>query len=99
MQRGSKRKDFRAAGPYPARVIKNAFTGHPASVDETYGEHLASATGFGLTMIGAGLACLLHGLLPFLFVKTGSRAIADLHGRMVTNRARAPRGVPTVAAE
>jgi len=69
-------------------ALHKLFTEHPASVDETYGEHLVMASSFGLKMIGAGLACLVHGLLPFLFVKTGSAAIGELHGRMVTNRNR-----------
>ncbi len=63
-----------------------AFTEHPASVGESYGEHLFRATYFGTRMVLAGLACLLHGLLPFLFVRTGSRAIAELNDRMVLNR-------------
>ncbi len=63
-----------------------AFTEHPASVGESYGEHLLRATYFGTRMVLAGLACLLHGLLPFLFVRTGSRAIAELNDRMVLNR-------------
>ena len=64
------------------------FTEHPASVGESYGEHLAMATGFGLRMILGGIACLIHGLLPFLFVKTGSRQIGALHDIMVVNRNR-----------
>lgn len=68
--------------------LSKIFTDHPASVDETYGEHLVMASAFGLRMIGAGLACLVHAVLPFLFVKTGSIAITELHGRMVTNRNR-----------
>ena len=52
------------------------FTEHPASVGETYGEHLVMASGFGFRMILGGMACLIHGLLPFLFVKTGSSQIA-----------------------
>lgn len=68
--------------------MANPFTDHPASVGESYGQHLAMATGFGLRMIGGGIACLLHGLLPFTFTRTGSRVIADLHGRMITNRSR-----------
>ena len=59
---------------------------HPRSVDETYGEHLRVASGFGLTMIGAGMACMIHAVVPALFVKTGSAAIESLHGRMVCNR-------------
>ena len=67
-----------------------AFTDHPASVGETYGEHLLHAACFGLRMIGAGVACLIHALVPFLFVRTGSVAIAELNDRMVVNRRVAP---------
>lgn len=66
------------------------FTDHPASVGESYGEHLAMATGFGLRMILGGCACLIHGLLPFLFLRTGSKQISTLHETMVTNRRRKP---------
>jgi hypothetical protein len=66
------------------------FTDHPASVGETYVQHLGSAGFFGSRMILAGMACLLHGLLPFLFVRTGSRTIALLHDRMLVNRHRQP---------
>ncbi len=69
---------------------RDAFTAHPRAVGETYSEHLLTASGFGLRMIGGGLACLLHGLLPFLFVATGSRTIASLHDVMVAHRRRKP---------
>ena len=62
------------------------FTEHPASVGETYGEHLIRAVYFGTRMVFAGVACLVHGVLPFFFVRTGSRAIAELNDRMVVNR-------------
>ena len=66
----------------------------PADVNETYGEHLGSAWSFAFRMIGAGIACFLHGLFPFLFVTTGSSTIRELHERMVTNRARQTKGAP-----
>lgn len=68
--------------------LLRAFTEHPASVDETYTEHMGRAACFGFRMIGAGIACLVHGLLPFLFVRTGSSAITELNDRMVANRRR-----------
>lgn len=71
-------------------MIRKAFTEHPASVGETYFEHFSHATGFGLRMVIGGFACMLHGLLPFLFVKTGSNQIETLHGRMVVNRRKLP---------
>ena len=71
-------------------MITKAFTEHPASVGETYSEHLVMASGFGLRMIVAGIACVLHGFFPFLFVKTGSHQIETLHGKMIVNRSRLP---------
>jgi Family of unknown function (DUF6356) len=66
--------------------LSSLFTDHPASVGETYSEHLGRATSFGWRMIFAGFACMLHGVLPFLFVRTGSRAIAELNERMIAGR-------------
>ena len=62
------------------------FTQHPASVGESYLQHMATSFGFGLRMLIAGLGCIIHGLLPFLCVKTGSRTIETLHTSMVTHR-------------
>ena len=78
--------------------LRRLFNEHPATVGETYGEHLAAASGFGWRMILAGLACMAHGLLPFLFVRTGSDAIGELHTRMVTNRRRAARATAIPAS-
>lgn len=76
--------------------LHHLFTDHPDSVGESYGEHCAVATGFGLRMILGGLACLLHGLLPFLFQRTGSNCITELHQRMVA-RQRRPQPTATLA--
>jgi hypothetical protein len=62
------------------------FTEHPASVGESYTEHLLQAACFGMRMVFAGLACLIHAAFPFVFERTGSRAISELHERMVTRR-------------
>jgi hypothetical protein len=73
--------------------ILRAFTAHPESVGESYGEHLFRASSFGVRMIFAGAACILHGIAPFLFVRTGSRAITELNEQMIAKRssASAPR--------
>ena len=55
-------------------------------MDETYGQHFGVAAGFGLRMIGGGLACLVHAVLPFAFTRTGSNTIADLHGTLSARR-------------
>jgi hypothetical protein len=75
----------------------DAFTRHPAAVGETYGEHFVFATGVGGRMVLAGMACMLHGIFPFLFERTGSRTILDLHSQ-VTAGARAKLTAPEAAA-
>jgi hypothetical protein len=67
-------------------MIKKVFLEHPATVNETYTEHLSHASRFGFSMIFAGFACLMHGLIPCLFKSTGSKTITVLHHDMVTHR-------------
>jgi Family of unknown function (DUF6356) len=69
-------------------MLSELFTRHPASVGETYSEHMQVAAGFGLRLFLASLACFVHALLPFLFERTGSTAIQTLHGSMVISRLR-----------
>lgn len=53
---------------------------HLDSVSESYAQHQRFAFGVGWTMVRAGFACILHGLVPALFPTTGSDAIRRLHG-------------------
>ena len=69
-------------------MLKALFCDHPASVDETYTEHLAAAGGFALRLLVASIVCTVHAILPFLFEKTASAMVEGLHDRMVTNRRR-----------
>jgi hypothetical protein len=68
--------------------VHRLFTDHPASLGETYGEHLRAALRFGLRMMLGGLACLVHALLPFLFERTASNCVTELHQRMVARQRR-----------
>lgn len=61
--------------------ILSAFTEHPASVDETYLEHMRFAGWFAGTLLLAACAALVHAILPFLFDKTASRIVARLYER------------------
>lgn len=80
--------------------MTNPFTQHPASVGEGYFEHMGQAFSFAGRMFVGALACAIHGLLPFLCLKTGSNTIRHLHERMVTHRVRPENARHTaVAAE
>lgn len=55
------------------------FTEHPKSIGESYFQHFTFATKFGFKMAIGGIACMIHGIFPFLFQKTGSRTLEELH--------------------
>jgi hypothetical protein len=67
-------------------AMQNWFKDHPASVGETYFEHLCSAFSFALRLLAASAACFVHGLFPFLFMSTGSSAVKSLYQGMVVAR-------------
>jgi hypothetical protein len=75
-------------------LFRSLFIEHPASVDETYLQHLASALRFGTKMVIAGVACMVHGLLPAVFVSRGSDTVCTLHERMVVKRRQNGRSAP-----
>ena len=70
-------------------MADNPFNRHPKEVGETYGEHFRNASGFGLKMIGGGLACLVHAVFPFWFERTGSRTTCELHRRLNSRAVKA----------
>jgi hypothetical protein len=77
------------------------FTDHPATVNETYLQHMGSAFGFGSSMLVGAFACFVHGLFPWLCLTRGSDTIRVLHRRMVTHRVTqspAAERAPVVAA-
>ena len=63
-------------------TLRRLFLDHPASVDESYTEHLLFAGRMGLTLLGAGLAAIAHGLLPSAFKSTASTTVLSLAARL-----------------
>ncbi|WP_420961244.1 DUF6356 family protein [Brucella sp. IR073] len=62
--------------------ITHLFTDHPASVDETYFEHMAFATSFSMQLFAAAFAAMIHAFLPFLFETTASGIVRRLYERI-----------------
>jgi|TARA_R110000868_G_scaffold2006_9_gene15803 hypothetical protein len=69
-------------------MFNKLFSDHPASVQETYTQHLCHAMSFSMKLFKAAFACFIHGLVPGLCIKTGSRAITELHQSMVVFRVK-----------
>lgn len=67
-------------------LLHRWFAAHPRSVGETYAEHFVIAARFGTAMVSAGIACLLHALVPAWFERTGSRTVKQLYAEMVARQ-------------
>ena len=52
---------------------------HLKDVDETYFEHMYHALGYTLTFALLTVTTLVHSILPFLFVETGSRKVREIN--------------------
>ncbi len=68
-------------------MFNRLFLNHPRDVGESYGEHFATAAGFGFRMVVGGVACIVHALVPALFVRTASDTVKSLYATM---KARQP---------
>jgi hypothetical protein len=68
-------------------MLAKLFREHPQEVGESYAEHFAAASGFGVKMIVGGIACVVHAIVPGLFITTGSGTIKKLYDQMVAKRA------------
>lgn len=79
-------------------MFSQLFLEHPRSVGETYGEHCRTAFSFAGGLALAALCCAIHGLVPRFFEYRASRAVADLHEKMVTRRVRAREAAPVDAS-
>jgi hypothetical protein len=78
------------------KKIEPYFTEHPATADETYFQHLVFTLKMGFRFIYAGLAILVHGVLPFTFVRTASNEIIRSYRIM---RTRVPKSEQIAAEE
>jgi hypothetical protein len=58
---------------------------HLNEVNETYFQHMRIAFKIGFTMLVTGVFCLIHGLIPCLFKKTGSNQIAKMYEMVSRN--------------
>lgn len=63
-------------------MISKVFLDHPASVDESFLEHMWFALRFSGLLFAAAGAALMHAFIPCLCEKTASGIIEKLHHRM-----------------
>jgi Family of unknown function (DUF6356) len=75
--------------------LDRLFLAHPRKVGENYLEHGAFALRFGSRLLLAGMAALVHAIVPCLCETTASRLILAMHDDIVARRTKANQPQPT----
>jgi len=65
-------------------TLDRLFIAHPRTVNEDYLSHAGVAMRFALLLLSAGLAALVHAVIPALFKTTASSMIKKLHAEMMS---------------
>lgn len=60
-------------------LFDQLFIEHPRSIGMSWAGHGSGAIKVGFQLIGAGLAAIVHGIVPGLFTDTASRAVIRIH--------------------
>ena len=70
-------------------MIGRLFRDHPRSLGMSWASHGVGAAVIGARMIGAGLACIVHAIIPGWFTETAGRTVISLHDHMTKRKAGA----------
>lgn len=62
---------------------------HPRSLGMSWATHGAGAVAIGARLVGAGLACLIHAVVPGLFTQTAGKTITRMYDHMARRKAGA----------
>ena len=69
--------------------MRRLFIDHPRSLGMSWAGHGIGAVKIGMSMLGAGAACLVHAVVPGWFTETAGRTVVRLHRLMQQRRAGA----------
>ena len=70
-------------------LVARLFTDHPRSLGMSWASHGIGAVGIAARLIGAGIACLIHAVVPAWFTQTAGRTVTRMHEDIVRRKAGA----------
>ncbi len=73
------REEHRVQARSLKEQTRRAFTEHPEETDETYLQHLWFTLGMAARFFMTALVILVHGVFPFLLVRTASNQIETIY--------------------
>ena len=72
-----------------AGLADRLFREHPRSLGMSWAGHGAGAVAIGVRLVGAGLACLVHAIVPGFFTQTAGKTITGMYEHMMRRKAGA----------
>ena len=70
-------------------TLGRLFADHPRSLGMSWASHGAGALKISAELIGAGVACLIHAIVPGWFTQTAGRTVERMHDHMIRRKAGA----------
>ena len=65
------------------------FTDHPRTLGMSWVVHGVGAAKIGVVLVGAGIACLIHAIVPGWFTQTAGKTVSNIYGDMQRRKAGA----------
>ena len=72
-----------------ASFRRRMFVNHPRSLGMSWVGHGVGAMKIGGELLGAGLACMVHAIVPGLFTQTAGKTVTRMYDHMVSRKAGA----------
>lgn len=73
----------------PDGLVDRLFLEHPRSLGMSWAGHGVGALKIGAELVGAGVACLVHAVVPGLFTQTAGKTVTQMYDHMMQRRAGA----------
>jgi hypothetical protein len=70
-------------------LVDRMFLDHPRSLGMSWARHGIGAVAIGATLVGAGLACLVHALVPGWVTQTAGKTVNAMYDHMTRRKADA----------
>jgi hypothetical protein len=68
-------------------ALARIFSEHPRSLGMSWSAHAVGAVSIALRLIGAGVACLIHAIVPAWFTQTAGKTVTEMYEEMARRKA------------
>ena len=72
-----------------AGLADRLFLEHPRSLGMSWAGHGVGAVAIGFTLVAAGVACLVHAIVPGWFTQTAGKTVTGMYEHMMRRKAGA----------